>query len=159
MVRIAAVQALGALGDRRAIPPLVARTKDEARVARSSAAASLFLLGIVKLDGAAGAALARAQEDYVASLKTFADQAQDHALLAYFESARGNSGEATREIDTAIHLQADRPQFHLFKGIILARLGRLKEAIAEWQIVRRLDPAEPTAGRLIAEAERQLSKR
>jgi hypothetical protein len=159
MVRIAAVQALGRLGDQRAVPPLMARTQDEARVVRSSAAASLFLLGVVKLDGPAGAALARAQDDYVASLKTFADQAGDHAFLASFESARGRADEATREIDTAIHLVSDRPRFFVIKGIILARLGRLKEAITEWQTARRLDPAEPSAGRLIAEAERQLGVR
>ncbi|MBI3261758.1 MAG: HEAT repeat domain-containing protein [Acidobacteria bacterium] len=159
IVRIAAVQALGVIGDRRAVPPLMARTQDEARVVRSSAAASLFLLGVVKLDGPAGAALARAQDDYVASLKTFPDQAGDHAFLASFESARGHADEASRAIDAAIHLVSDQPQFFVIKGVILARLGRLKEAISEWQTARRLDPAEPSVGRLIAEAERQLGGR
>ena len=91
MVRATAVRALGLVADSRGAMPLVARLNDPARVVRVRAAEALLSLGIVRLPGAAGEVLAKAQDEYAASLQTFPDRAEDHAALGWLEMERGRS--------------------------------------------------------------------
>ncbi len=96
MVRAAAVRSLGSLDGRddRVLAVLTARLVDEARVVRARAAESLLALDVVKAPGRVGEALAKAQEELIASLRSFPDSAAQQAALAWLLTERGDTAEA-----------------------------------------------------------------
>lgn len=155
-VRAVAVRSLGAIGDRRAIMPVVARLADPARVVRASAAEALLWMDVSTLPGAAGDVLSRAQDEYVSSLTAFPDIAANHASRGWLESARGRQEEAAQALDLAIGLDPQNVRAHVYRGIVAARTGEFAEAIAYWQTAKKLDPAYPNLDRLIEEAQRRL---
>ena len=89
VVRAAALNGLGTIGDReRSLAPVLARLVDQSRVVRAKAAEVLVSFGIVELPGNAGAALKKAQEDYILSLEMFPDVASNHASRGWLEAER-----------------------------------------------------------------------
>src|SRR5436190_18747735 len=101
--------------------------------ARVSAADALMGLGITRLDGAPGDALARAQDEWAASLRFFNDIAADHATLGWLEASRGHGDEAVRELTTAIALDPVDPRPHVYLGVLSARRGRFDEALQHFR--------------------------
>jgi len=159
VVRASAVRALDLAGDPRAVTPLAARLVDPVRVVRARAAEALLRLGVVTLDGAPGVALARAQDEYAESLRTFPDEAGDHASLGWLEMARGRPDVARRELETAIRLAPEDPRPLVYLGVMEARAERYEEAIRAWRAARALDAAYPNIDRLIAEAQKRRRER
>jgi tetratricopeptide (TPR) repeat protein len=155
VVRAAAVRALGAAGERRAMSPLAARLVDRVRVVRVNAADALLSLGVWSLDGHAGAALARALEEHAASLRTFSDQAGKQAALGWLDMNRGRTGEAARALDLARRIDPSDPRPLVYQGIMAARESRYDAAIRLWRDARQRDPQYPNIDRLIAEAEKR----
>ena len=151
-VRATAVRSLGLTLDAQAIPPITAHLVDAARVVRVRAAEALLGFGLTTLEGAAGAALTRAQDEWMESLRTFNDAASDHVVLARLLSARGQSDTARRELGTAIRLEPDNPRPHVELGIIAARAARYDEAVQHFKAAKALAPAYPNLDRLIEEA-------
>jgi predicted CXXCH cytochrome family protein len=154
-VRIAAVRSLGAIGDERAAMPIVSRLRDDARVVRSSAAEALLWMGITSLPPPAGDVLGRAQDEYAISLTTFPDAVNKQAALGWLESFRGHPAEATRALDTALHLDPQYVRAWVYKGIVFARAGQYADAIKQWETAKKLDPEFPNLDRLIQEAQRR----
>ena len=147
-------------GDPAALPaqsiPALGPRLVRARVVRARAAEALVGLGVVTLDGPAGAALALAEDDYAASLRTFPHVAGDHASLGWLDLPRGRADEAAREPDTAVRLDAADPRPLVYRGVLAARDGRYAEAIKAWRQAKALDPGYPNIDWLIAEAEKRL---
>jgi hypothetical protein len=156
MVRAQAVNALLATGQRdRIIPPLVARLADSARVVRARAAEALLSLGIAQLPGAAGAALARAQDEYAHALMDFPDVAANHAALGWLESERNHVERAHAALDTAIRLDPRAVRPLVIKGVMAARAEDFVAALEWWRKAKALSPEYPNIDQLIAEAERR----
>ena len=152
-VRARAVTAMLASRDRdRIITPLVARLVDQARTVRVRAAESLLSLGIVTLPAAAGAALARAQDELAVALSDFPDTAANHAALGWLESERGRLASADAALDRAITLNPRLARPFVVKGVIAARGERLVDALDLWRKAKELDPNYPNIDRLIEEA-------
>jgi predicted CXXCH cytochrome family protein len=155
-VRAQAVTAMLMTGERqRVLAPLVARLVDPARVVRARAAEALLSLGIAQLPGAAGKALARAQDDYATALQTFPDAAANHSALAWLESERNRPTEATAAVDAALTLNPKVARPWVVKGVLAARAGRLDEAVEAWKRAKEIDPAYPNIDKLIEEAEKR----
>ena len=155
IVRAAAVRGLGAAGDQqRTLSPLTARLVDPARVVRARAAEILVAFNVAQLPGAAGAALSRAQDDYVASLRSFPDIAANHSAIAWLEAQRGRPADALAAADTALRVDERAARPWVVKGVIFAREGKYADAIAAWQKARSLEPSYPNIDKLIAEAEK-----
>jgi predicted CXXCH cytochrome family protein len=155
MVRASAVHALGLTGDSRGTLPIVARLKDPARLVRVRAAEALLALGVARLPAAAGEALARAQDEYAASLGTFPDRPEDHAALGWLEMERGSEARAVAALDRALALDQAQWRAHVLLGIIDARNARYGAALERWRRVKRAQPAYPNIDRLIEEAVRR----
>ena len=149
MVRVASVRALGTIGAESAVAPLAARLTDVSRVVRISAAEALLYLGV---SAGPGDALARAQDEYAASLREFPDIAANHASLGWLLAAQGRIEEATGSLRVAQSLDPSDARPRVYLGVLAARDGRYDEAIDEWQAARRLNPAYPNIDRLIGEA-------
>jgi tetratricopeptide (TPR) repeat protein len=154
-VRAVAVHALGLTGDARARIPVVARLTDSARLVRVRAAEALLALGVARLPAAAGEALARAQDEYAASLQTFPDRAEDHASLGWLEMERGAENRAIEALERALALDPAQWRAQVLLGIIDARHARYGAALDRWRAVKRAQPAYPNIDRLIAEAVRR----
>jgi len=159
IVRAEAVKSLGFAGDPRAIAPLGARLVDTSRVVRVRAAEAMLGLGVVVLDDRAGDALARAQAEYAASLRTFPDLSADHTSLAWLELSLGLTDEAASELAAAIRLDPADPRPLVYRGVIAARAERYEDAIRDWRAAQDLDPAYPNLDRLIAEGRKRLRER
>lgn len=159
-VRIAAVRALGGIDkDPRVVSVLAAHLVDSSRVVRVSAAEALLNLGITKVDGAVGLALANAQDEWIASLRSFGDVASDHTTLGWLLAARGNTGEGAAELRDAITLDAADARPHVYLGVLAARAGRFNEALQLFKNARTLSPSYPNLNRLIEEAEKRTTSR
>ncbi len=153
-VRATAVRALGALERKDSIlAAVLARLVDPARVVRMHAAEALLRFGIAELPGRAGAALARAQDDYVLGMSMFPDSASNHVSAGWMQAERGHLDEAQRSLDTALSLQPRLARPWVVRGVIAARGGKFAEAIDAWKKAREIEPGYPSIDRLIAEAQ------
>src|SRR5262249_30237185 len=101
-VRATAVRSLAMIVDDRTTAAIGARLADSSRVVRVRAAEALMDRGISRLDGAVGAALERAQNEWAESLRTFNDVARDQSTLGWLEASRGRTREAIDALNDAI---------------------------------------------------------
>jgi len=160
-VRITAVRALSQLSlisDPRVTSVIAAHLNDDSRLVRVSAAEALMAYGITHLDGEAGRALARAQDEWTESLSTFNDVASDHTMLGRLEEARGRGEQAAKAWQTAIGLDPKDPEPHVLLGVFAARAGRYEEALQHFKTAKTLAPAYRNLDRLIEEAAKRSSK-
>jgi predicted CXXCH cytochrome family protein len=157
-VRAVAVRSLGLIGDARGTIPIIARLRDEVRVVRTSAAEALLWVNVTTLPGPAGELLARAQDEFGASLDAFPDIAANHATRGWLESERGRQEPAAHALETALSLEPQHVRAHVYRGIVAARSGQLASAIKSWRDAKKIDPAYPNLDRMIAEAERLSGK-
>jgi tetratricopeptide (TPR) repeat protein len=155
IVRITAVRALGFVDDPRTTSVLAAHLTDAARVVRVSAAEALFNRGIARVDGAVGVALAKAQDEWVESLRTFNDVAGDHTTLGRLYAALGREDDAARELTAAVTLDPSdaRPRVQL--GVLAARAGRYDEALRHFMAAKSLAPTYPNIEQLISEVQKR----
>jgi tetratricopeptide (TPR) repeat protein len=151
-VRATAVQSLSAVVDDRTTAVIAARLADPARVVRVRAAEALLDRGIIRLDGAVGAALARAQDEWAESLRTFNDDGRDQAVLGWLEMSRGRTPAAIDALNAAIALEPSAARPHVYLGVIAARAARYDEALKQFTTARSLQPTYPNLDRLIEEA-------
>jgi predicted CXXCH cytochrome family protein len=158
MVRYWAARALGATDDPGIVPSLTARLVDGSRTVRVAAVEALTRLGVMALPGAAGQALARAQDEYAASLATFGETAGEHLALGWFELQRGRDAAARVALQHALRLAPEQPQARVLLGVAAARAGAYDEAIREWRRVRAEHPDYPNIDRLIDEARQRRGK-
>jgi predicted CXXCH cytochrome family protein len=155
-VRVAALTSLGMIDDReRALPAVVARLVDSARVVRVKAAELLVSFGLVELPGQAGEVLRRVQNEYVESLDSFPDVASNHAAKGWLEAERGNVLVARDALDKAIRVEPNYAFPWVIKGVLLAREGRFAEAAEMWKKARSIEPSYPNIDQLIAEADKR----
>jgi tetratricopeptide (TPR) repeat protein len=158
MVRITAVRTLALVDEPRVTPVLAAHLVDPSRVVRVSAAEGLLNLGIASIEGAAGQALERAQDEWAESLRTFNDEAADHTTLGWLEASRGRTATAVEELTTAIRLDPSSARPHVFLGILAARASRFDEALQHFRKAKSLAPSYPNVDRLIEEAQRRAKE-
>ena len=154
-VRVMAVRALGLTGDRRAAPVLAAHLKDETRLVRVSAAEGLMTIGVTELDGAAGDALRRAQEEWATSLRTFNDDAADQITVGWLDAVRGKTEEAVSELQAAIAIDPADPKPNVYLGMIAARQSKYDEALRYFTIAKKLAPSYQNLDRLIEEVRKR----
>ena len=159
MVRAAAVRALGTLDlrDDRVLAVLTARLVDDTRVVRARAAESLLAMDVVTAPGRVGDVLTNAQDDLAASLRSFPDSAPQQASLAWLYAQRGQATEAERAIAAAIAVDPAMARPHVIRGVLAARAGRFREALASWKTARELDPRTPNIDRMIDEVTRRAA--
>ncbi len=156
IVRAAALQALGTIGDReRTLGPVLARLVDRARVVRVKAAEVLVSFGIVELPGAAGEVLKKAQDEYVVSLDTFPDVASNHAAKGWLEAERGNVVVARDALNKATAVEPNYAFPWVVKGVLLAREGKFTDAAEMWKKARSIEPSYPNIDQLNSEAEKR----
>jgi tetratricopeptide (TPR) repeat protein len=158
VVRIKALRALGLISDARVPAALSAHLNDDVRLVRVAVAEALMARGITHLDGANGAALARAQEEWAESLRTFNDIAADQTTLGWLDAARGRADQAVKELQGAVALDPTDARPHVYLGVIAARDGRFDEALQEFRVAKRLSPSYHNLDRLIDEAAKRGSK-
>ncbi len=115
----------------------------------------MLSLGIATLPGTAGAALARAQDDYAAALTDFPDAAGNHAALGWLEVERNRTAHAIAALENAMRLDPRAARPLVIRGVIAARAGRFAEATDLWRKAKALDPGYPNIDQLIAEAEKR----
>jgi tetratricopeptide (TPR) repeat protein len=159
IVRITAVRALARVEDTRVLPVLAAHLADEARLVRTGAAEGLLNRGVTSLEGARGQALARAQDEWAESLRTFNDVAADHTTLGWLEAARGRPQQGAVELQTAIRLDPGDARPRVYLGIIAARAGNYEEALKQWKTAKNLAPDYQNLDRLIEAAQKRLTPR
>lgn len=157
IVRAAAVESLGVIGNRERITPVLARLVDQARVVRVKAAEVLANFGIVNLPGPAGEALRAAQNEYIVSLDTFPDVASHHASKGWLEAERGNVMVARDALNKATTVEPNYAFPWVVKGSLAAREGKFREAVEMWRKARSIEPSYPNLNQLIAEAEQRGS--
>jgi predicted CXXCH cytochrome family protein len=154
--QVAVAQALGFIGDRRGVDPLVGLLDSPHRVVRLTAAFSLLNFGVVKLDGEAGARLARAQGEYVQALRNWPDVPEFKLNLGSYWVLMKNYKEAIVEYQGALRLNPELPDAYYYGGRAYAYLGQFKEAVSWWKKARELRPGFRDVDRLIEAGEKAI---
>ena len=155
MVRATAVRSLGQVVDDRTTSVIAARLSDASRVARVRAAEALLNRGVARLDGGVGAALARAQDEWAESLRTFNDVARDQTTLGWLELSRGRTDAAIDALRTATLVNPADAQPHVYLGVAAARAGQFDEAVKQFTAARQLKADYPNIDKLIEEARKR----
>jgi hypothetical protein len=158
-VRAMAVRALALVRDPRVMSAIGARLNDDARVVRMIAAQTMFERGVKQIEGPAGAALERAQEEWASSLSTFNDDPADQTTLGWLQAARGQAEEASRSLEAAIRMSPNDPRPHVYLGVVYARARRFSEALQQFKIAKKLSPAYQNLDSLILEAQKRVTDR
>ncbi len=159
VVRITAVRALGLVREGRVLPAIAAHLTDPMRLVRVSAARALMTEGVSQLDGAAGEALAHAQDEWMDSLRTFNDVSDDQASLGWLEAARGRSEDAAKDLHNAITIDPTNARPHVYLGVMAARAGQYDEALKHFKNAKVLSPNYQNLDRLIDEARKRTTSR
>jgi len=155
VVRATAVQALARVVDDRTTAVIAAHLTDPSRVVRVRAAEALLDRGIARLDGAVGAALIRAQDEWAESLRTFNDIAHDQSTLGWLELSRGRGDAAVDALRTAILVDPNDPQPHVYLGVAAARSGQFDEAVKQFIAAKALKRDYPNIDALIEAAQKR----
>ncbi len=113
-VRITAVRTLGLFTDPRAESAVAAHLTDVSRVVRVRAAEALMNQGILTLEGMGQRVLASVQDEWVESLRTFGDIAAHHATIGWLLAARGNSEQATKELQLGASMDPNDARPHVY---------------------------------------------
>ncbi|RIK94724.1 MAG: hypothetical protein DCC71_23265 [Proteobacteria bacterium] len=90
-----------------------------------------------------------ARDVYRQALELFPDSALSHGMLGTVLAKAGDDAEALRLLEEALRIRPDDPRLRINRAILLARVGRVDEAIAANEAMR----AEPL---LAAEADHNL---
>ncbi len=136
-VRSAAASVLNLNFGMEAMRALLAATKDESRLVRVRAAASLAGLPMRGLGEDEQKGLAKATEEYLASLQVRPDDWSSHYNVGNFHFARGQLEKALDAFRTARRLQPKAIQPLVNASMAQARLGNRAEA--EQLLVRALE--------------------
>jgi Tfp pilus assembly protein PilF len=121
--------------------PSEARAASQERTAPGDEAAALVEAGIVALERG-DAATARAS--FRRALELDRDHVGAHTYLGLIADREGNLTEAERHFAAAAAAAPLSPQARNNHGAILLRLGRLKQAAAQFEISLRLDRNQPS---------------
>ncbi len=159
IVRIAAIRALGLVDEPRVPAVLAAHLTDQVRLVRVSAAEGLMSHRVTRLDDARGQALARAQDEWMESLRTFNDVAEDHTTLGWLEASLGRAATGADELKTAISLDPQSARAYVYLGVLAARAGDYAQALRHWKVAKTLAPTYQNLDLLIEAAQRELARK
>jgi len=157
IVRLAAMRALALVRNARTVAVAAALLGDDARAVRVSAADTLLGFGVTKLDGAPGAALAKAQGEWADSLRTFNDVSSDQATLGWLDASLGFNEEATKSLQAAVTIDPKNATAHVYLGVLSARTGNFEQALQEFKTAKALAPNYANLDRLIEEARKRAT--
>jgi tetratricopeptide (TPR) repeat protein len=141
LVRGAAVEALGDVPNLGAMDLLLAATRDEFRLVRTRAAATLAAAPRDRLNEADRRALEAATNEYLASLQTRPDDWASHYNLGNFYMERQEPAKAVESYSRAVHFQPQGLPPLVNRALAHAALGQNDRAEASLRQALALDPA------------------
>jgi tetratricopeptide (TPR) repeat protein len=139
LVRTAAVETLGSMITAESMPVLVGATRDEFRLARIRAAASLAGQLSQIHDEKERATVEKAQQEYVESLRARPDQWISHYNLGNFLNSQGEAAAALKEYETASRHEPNSPIPLVNASLLYAQFGDLAKARSSLEKALRLD--------------------
>jgi tetratricopeptide (TPR) repeat protein len=155
LVRAAAVEALDAFLTSESLQPLLKATRDEYRLVRVRAAATLAGVPPNLLDDDEQKSLADATAEFVLAMRARPDDHASHYNLGNFYGARGEYERAIACYKTATKLQPSDIAPRVNASLVYNALGRNEEAERSLREALRIDPANVPAnlnlGLLLAE--------
>jgi tetratricopeptide (TPR) repeat protein len=155
LVRSAAVETLGSMITAESLPVLVRATRDEFRLVSVRAAASLAGQLNQIQDEKERAAVEKAQQEYIESLRARPDQWISHYNLGNFLNSQGAATAALKEYETASRYEPNSPVPLVNASLLYAQFSDLVKAQSALEKALRLDSNNALAhfnlGLLLAE--------
>jgi len=144
-VRARAAEALQGRLDSETVPALVAATRDDTRLVRIRAAASLAGYPVDGLEPADRESVRRAADEFVAHLKSRPDDGASFYNLGNFHMARREYEQAIACFETATRLQADLFAANVNAALAYNAVGRNDRAEAALRRALQLDATNVVA--------------
>jgi tetratricopeptide (TPR) repeat protein len=144
LVRAAAVETLGDVPQLGAMESLLAATRDEFRLVRTRAAATLAASRDA-LNDADRRSLEAATSEYLASLQTRPDDWASHYYLGNFYMERQDPARAVEAYSAAVHFQPQGLPPLVNRALAHATLGQNDQAEASLRQALALDPTNAAA--------------
>jgi tetratricopeptide (TPR) repeat protein len=145
LVRAAAADALQHVRTREALHALLQAVRDDYRLVRVRAAASLVGSHAVPMSDADKAGVDAALKEYLASLQSRPDQWASHYNLGNAHLSLGNPRQAIAAYDTALKLDPRAVPAMVNAAMAHARLGETKKADESLRKALRIAPANAAA--------------
>jgi tetratricopeptide (TPR) repeat protein len=142
LVRSAAAETLGEPLTVDAVPALIEATRDDYRLVRVRAAASLAAAPPEMLKDDDRSGVGRATAEFLESMRSRPDDANSHYNLGNFHLTRGDLDEAIAAYETSLRLLPEFVAPRVNAALAYVRAGRPAEAEAS---LRRALVAEPTS--------------
>ena len=130
LVRAAAIEALGTSRSREGLPTIAAACGDEYRLVRLSAAAALASYPGLKAAGDYADKVAKAGEEYLASLQVWPDQWTSHYNLGNYHLSRDQIEEAKAAYERALRIEPRSTMTMVNASLALVRKGDGEKAEA-----------------------------
>ncbi|MFQ5789418.1 MAG: HEAT repeat domain-containing protein [Acidobacteriota bacterium] len=159
LLRLAAAEALGRIGDPKAVEPISRLLDHPTRVLRIAATSSLINLGIARLEGDIGQSLETAKAEYLRSLQNWPNVPEFRINIGNLHLLASRFEEAASEYQVALQLNPVSPEAWYYLGLARARMEQWEDALAAWSKLRETDPRFPNVDQLIRSARQQLKNR
>jgi tetratricopeptide (TPR) repeat protein len=128
LVRGAAVQALGLVLTTESLQALIEATGDEYRLVRVRAAAGIAAFPRMTAPAAYQAQLAKANQEYLASITARPDQWTSHYNMGNYQLGRGDPEKAVASYQVALKLEPQAIMVMVNSSIAHARMGETNKA-------------------------------
>jgi tetratricopeptide (TPR) repeat protein len=145
LVRSAAATALQDVPTKEALQALVEATRDEYRLVRVRAAASLAGHENFSPDEPGMKSVAAANEEYLFSILSRPDQWDSHYNMGNYHLSRGDLNEAVASYNTALRLEPRAVPALVSQSIAYARLGETEKAADALDSALRIAPDNAAA--------------
>jgi tetratricopeptide (TPR) repeat protein len=155
LIQMTAADALGRIGDRRAIVPVSQLLNHRARVVRVAAVASMMNLGVEHGRGEMGRRFDEAKAESLVSLRNWPNVPAFRVNIGNIHLIDDDLEEAESEYKIAIQLDPVLADAWYYLGMTYSRMGKWKEALDAWAELQKLDPDYPGVESLINTARAQ----
>lgn len=145
LVRSAAAVALQAVPTKEAVEALVLAAKDQSRLVRVRAAASLGRYKDLRLSDADRKAVEAANKEFLASLMSRPDQWESHYNMGNYFLDRGESAKAIASYKTALTKEPRAVLAMVNEGMAYARMGDNQQAGTVFEKALQVSPDNATA--------------
>jgi tetratricopeptide (TPR) repeat protein len=140
LVRAAAVQALGLVSTTESLQALIGATDDEYRLVRVRAAAAIAAFPRMTAPAAYQAQLAKANQEYLASITARPDQWTSHYNMGNYQLGRGEAKKAVASYQIALKLEPQAVMVMVNSSIAYARMGETDKAEKSLQQAIKIAP-------------------
>jgi tetratricopeptide (TPR) repeat protein len=159
LMRLTAAEALGRIGDRRAIGPVSQLLNDQERTVRITAISAMINMGVVHGQGEMGQRFEEVKAEYLASLQSWPNVPQFRINVGLLHFIDSKFDDAIREFQYALKINPEQADALHYLGLTYARMDQWDDALDAWEKLKDMNPDFQDVDQLISAAKEKSRDR